>query len=91
MANAVDCNIWTISTRILSAFGVNERKSVVCFIPLYIHAIQLGGNINASDEYLPNAVSPYVANGSVTNVTQLSVCSRIFHGWKPRLKEWMLN
>jgi hypothetical protein len=79
----------------LSAFGVNEQKSVVCFIPLYIHAIQLGGNINAIDEYLPNAASLYyyeiMANGSVTNCAQFSVCSLIFHGWKPRLKEWMLN
>jgi len=87
-ANAVDCNICTISTTV-------QHESVVCFVPLYIHAIQLGGNINAIDKYLPNAASLYyyetMDNGSVTNGTQFSVCSLIFHGWKPRLKEWMLN
>lgn len=60
--------------------------------------IQLGGNIvaltTAFGKFINAALGYYyeiMTNGFMTNIMRYSVCNLIFHDWKPRLKEWMLN
>lgn len=81
------------SARIFLGFGVNEQKSVVCFIPLYVHAIQLSRYINAIDCIVSRIYQCclWLTNGCLINVMQCSGCNLISHGWKLRLREWMLN